>query len=95
MWQQTVKEWLGSEEIDRSQAWLARKAGCSESYLSRCLTRQAIPSDAFLFALEAAMGIPRGILVEGKRATQPNGTARSKSERDAAYRRPAEKAEQA
>ena len=66
MWQQIVKGWLKSEDIDRSQAWLARKAGCSESYLSLCLGERVRPTDGFLYSLEAAMGIPRGTLVEAR-----------------------------
>lgn len=64
MWQQIVKDWLKREDIDRSQAWLARKAKCSESYLSVCLAGHVEPTDGFLYGLEAAMAISRGTLVD-------------------------------
>ena len=67
MWQKILKGWLKSEEIDRSQAWLARKAGCSESYLSLCLGGRLEPTDGFLYGLEAAMGITRNTLVYARR----------------------------
>ena len=66
MWQQIVKGWLKSEEVDRSQAWLARKAGCSESYLSLCLGGRLEPTDGFLYGLEAAMELPRGTLIDAR-----------------------------
>ena len=66
VWRQIVKDWLKSEAIDRSQAWLARKAHCSESYLSLCLGGRVDPTDGFLYGLEAAMDIPRGTLVDAK-----------------------------
>lgn len=69
MWQQVVKDWLRSEDVDRSQAWLAKKAGCSESYLSLCLTSHVDPTDGFLYGIEAAMEVPRGTLVNLRAAT--------------------------
>ena len=69
MWQQVVKDWLKRKDIDRSQAWLSRKAGCSESYLSLCLSARVEPTDGFLFGLEAAMDIPRGTLIAAKTKT--------------------------
>ena len=66
MWQQIVKGWLKCEEVDRSQAWLARKAGCSESYLSLCLGGRLEPTDGFLYGLEAAMELPRGTLIDAR-----------------------------
>ena len=78
MWQQIVKSWLKREDIDRPQAWLARKASCSASYLSLCLRGRLEPTNGFLYGLEAAMGIPRGGLVEARKRVQEDE-----------YRRPA------
>ena len=69
MWQQIVKNWLKREDVGRSQAWLSRKAGCSESYLSLCLSARVEPTDGFLYGLEAAMDIQRGTLIAAKTKT--------------------------
>ena len=66
MWQQIVKDWLKREDVDRPQSWLAKKARCSESYLSLCLGGRTEPTYGFLYGLEAAMDIPRGTLVAAK-----------------------------
>ncbi len=75
MWQQAVKDWLKSDKVERSQAWLARRAKCSESYLSLCLGGRAEPTDGFLYALEAAMEIPRGTLVNLRRSAEREAEA--------------------
>lgn len=67
MWQDIVRDWLNSEAVDRSQAWLARKSRISESYLSLCMRGHAQPTDGILFKLEAAMDIPRGTLVNARK----------------------------
>ena len=77
MWQQIVKDWLKSEDVDRPQAWLAKRAGCSESYLSQCLNVHVEPTDGFLYGLEAAMTVPRGTLVDVRRELRGVSSAAS------------------
>ena len=60
IWQTTVREWLEREQ--RSQAWLARKAGMDTSYVSACLNDLRRPGAKALRKLELAMGLAPGTL---------------------------------
>ncbi len=66
-WKSSVLEWL--EENERSQAWLAMKAGYTAVHLNRCLHDKHIPSDRMLRQLEHVMEMPYGLLLRnGARA---------------------------
>ena len=64
-WQETILDWLDREE--RSQAWLARKAGMNQNYLSAILNNLRSPGSKVLHKLDRAMGLPLGTL-QGLRA---------------------------
>ena len=59
-WREVVRGWL--EVNERSQAWLARKAGFSEAWLSRALRGKVKPSARALARLERVMGLAPGTL---------------------------------
>ena len=61
-----VQGWLTEEE--RNQAYLARKAGIGESYLSMILSGQRKPGARALGKLEKAMGLEPGTLVSLRNA---------------------------
>ena len=61
LWNQVVLDWL--RENERSQAWLARKAGVSAVHLCRCLNVSNNPSDRLLYRLEKVMGVEADSLV--------------------------------
>jgi hypothetical protein len=63
MWQNIVYEWLASDEVRRSQDWLAEQAECSESWLNQCLQGKKTPKVGLLYTMEAVMGVKRGTLV--------------------------------
>ena len=56
MWNAIVTSWL--EENQRSQAYLARKAGINESYLSRSMNGKTRVGERTLRRLERAMDMP-------------------------------------
>ena len=60
-WKQTVLEWLEREE--RSQSYLARKAGFNENYLSAILNDLRQPGSRVLRKLDRAMGLAPGTLM--------------------------------
>jgi transcriptional regulator with XRE-family HTH domain len=60
MWKVIVTGWL--EENQRTQAYLARKAGINESYLSRCLNDKTPAGERTLRRLELAMDMTVGAL---------------------------------
>ena len=59
-WKTIVLEWL--EVNDRSQAWLARRAGISERTMSMGLNGIHTPNPRTLKKLEKAMGLEPGAL---------------------------------
>lgn len=61
MWTDYVKEWLRVHE--RTQAWLARKAGLSDSQLNHYFAGRHIAGIKNLSRLEQAMGLAPGTLV--------------------------------
>ena len=63
-----VQEWLSQQE--RNQAYLARKAGIDESYLSMILSGQRKPGPRALAKLEKAMGLRVGTLERLRSQTQ-------------------------
>lgn len=67
-WQESIRDWL--DDADRSQAWLARKAGMDGSYLSMLLSGQRIPGLRVLMKLDRAMGLPAGTLDALRSQTQ-------------------------
>ena len=60
MWKQRIIDYLDRE--DRSQAWLARKAGMDGHYLSAILNDLRRPGKKVLRKLDHAMGLPQGTL---------------------------------
>ncbi len=56
-WRQKVREWL--EENDRSQAWLARKAGLDASWVSQVLAGKQPAGLKTLRAIEDALELDR------------------------------------
>lgn len=76
-----IQRWLDREE--RTQAYLARKAGINESYLSMILSGQRVPGIRALRKLEAAMALETGklqsmrnaerCLSQGASERNPNG----------------------
>lgn len=69
MWQQKIIDYLDRE--DRSQAWLARKAGMDVAYLSVILNGVRSPGPKVLRKLDKAMGLARGTLAALRSETQP------------------------
>lgn len=66
-WEERTREWLFDNE--RSQAWLARKAGCTVFHLNGCLQGKRQASEKLLRQLERVMAIPYGTLLRnGARA---------------------------
>ena len=59
-WQEIIREWLDREE--RSQSWLARKAGMDVSYLSAILNDLRQPGAKVLGKLDRVLGLPSGTL---------------------------------
>ena len=59
-----IRDWL--EENDRSQTWLARRAGWSHTYMGQILgpDKRHYPSLAKLFTLAEAMGCSIHTLVD-------------------------------
>ena len=66
-WQEIVREWL--RRNDRTQAWLCRQARLSETQFSKQMRRHREIDDYDLHALEAAMEIRRGTLVDTHKET--------------------------
>jgi DNA-binding phage protein len=60
MWTEVIEQWLDANE--RSQAYLARKAGISAEHLNRCLSGKTRIGPRTLRKLERAMGLPLGTL---------------------------------
>ena len=67
-----VREWLSQEE--RNQAYLARKAGIDDSYLSMILNGQRKPGARVLGRLEAVMQLKEGTLVSLRDAESQAGS---------------------
>ena len=72
MWQQIVRDWL--EENERSQAWLARKAGLDTTWVYLILSGRRHPGPKTLRKLEAAMGKESGTLSQRPLALSATGT---------------------
>ena len=64
-WQETVRDWL--RENDRTQAWLCRAARLSETQFSKQMRGHRQINRYDLEALEEAMGIASGTLVDARR----------------------------
>jgi hypothetical protein len=60
LWTDVVFSWLALNE--RSQSWLARKAGLHPMHLNRCLRGRKVAGEQTLRRLEQAMGLPPGTL---------------------------------
>ena len=71
MWRQKVREWLEREE--RDQAYLARHAKISESYVSNLMTGKVQPSLETLRKLEEVMGMEFGELMKLREPKVPAG----------------------
>ena len=61
MWKQRIIDYLDRE--DRSQAWLARRAGMDTHYLSAILNDLKQPGPKVLRKLDRAMGLMPGTLM--------------------------------
>ena len=61
MWETITRDWMDTN--DRSQAWLARKAGISDEHFSQCLNGHRFPGLRTLKRLERAMDMIPGRLV--------------------------------
>lgn len=59
-----VRQWITFHE--RTQAYLARKAGLDESYVSMILNGQRKPGRRAIAKLEIAMGLPPGTLADAQ-----------------------------
>jgi transcriptional regulator with XRE-family HTH domain len=59
-WMDAVKQWLATHE--RTQAWLARKAGMSDSQLNHYLAGRHKAGVKKVALLEKAMDLPAGTL---------------------------------
>ena len=68
IWQETIIEYLEREE--RSQAWLARKAGMDTHYLSAILNGLRSPGPKVLRKLDRAIGLAPGTLMALRSQTQ-------------------------
>ena len=64
-WQRMVRDWL--RQNDRTQAWLCRQARLSETQFSKQMRGHRQIDGYDLKALEVAMGIPVGTLVDARR----------------------------
>jgi len=72
-WRQEVRTWLADNE--RSQAWLGRKAGLSEGFLSKCMTGVMDPGPLTRQALSKVTEIPLSVFHPAAEET-PGGTPR-------------------
>ena len=74
MWQEKVREWLNTLDVNdrhqRTQRELAHLAGCSTEYLNKCLNGSLVPSNRILRLLAQAMGLAPETLVALKDAGQ-------------------------
>jgi len=68
MWKQRILDYL--EREDRTQAWLARKAGMDGHYLSAILNDLRSPGPKVLGKLDRAMGLRAGTLEALRSQTQ-------------------------
>jgi len=59
-WRVQVQDWL--RENERSQGYLAGRAGITRPYLNLCLLGKEQPREPVLHALESAMGLDHGAL---------------------------------
>ncbi len=53
---------------ERTQAWLARKTGKSEAYVTKVLNGTRRPSDDFKDAAATALGVPASLLFPSSQA---------------------------
>ena len=67
---EVVRQWISDHE--RTQSYLARRAGLNESYVSMILSGQRKPGRRAIGKLELAMGLPPGTLEAAQ--AQANGS---------------------